>query len=321
MRLRKLSLDRIWIFYLTLLFVFGLMIAVFALTNPRFLALKNFLNVLRQAAPTLISAVGMTIVISMGGIDLSVGSVLAVIAVLSAMMCNSRFNPVLVVIAMIVLGFGIGTVNGLFVAYQRIPAFIVTLAAMSVYRGLALVLTRGYSLPIPPDNPFIVLGRGWILGVPVPVWIAAAVVLLGYALLYWTRFGVYATGIGSNEEAVRRAGVNVKMVKLWAFGINGALAAVAGIVLASRVGAGSSYIGVGFELTVIASVILGGTNLFGGEGRMLGTVLGTLMLAFIGNGLVMMHVSAFYQQIAEGIILLAAIWLNHRIRRFGGSSS
>ena len=297
------------------------MIAAFAFANPRFLALKNFLNVLRQAAPTLVSAVGMTIVISMGGIDLSVGSVLAVIAVLSAMMCNSQFNPVMVVIAMIVLGFGIGTVNGLFVAYQRIPAFIVTLAAMSAYRGLALVLTRGYSLPIPPDNPFIVLGRGWILGVPVPVWIAGAVVLLGYALLNWTRFGVYVTGIGSNEEAVRRAGVNVRMIKLWAFGINGALAAVAGIILASRVGAGSSYIGVGFELTVITSVILGGTNLFGGEGRMLGTVLGTLMLAFLGNGLVMMHVSAFYQQIAEGIILLAAIWLNYRIRRFGGSGS
>lgn len=309
-RYSAILLEPTRVFYLAISLALLIVFTIFSLANPRFFTASNLLNVLRQASPTLISAVAMTIVITLSGIDLSIGSLLAVVAVLSAMALGAGWNALLVVVAVLIIGSGMGAVNGFFAAYQKIPAFIVTLATLSVYRGLALLLTHGYSLPIPPNSPFIFIGRGWVLGVPVPVWIALAVVIIGYIVFYKTPFGLYVTGIGSNEEAVRRAGVNVKRVKFWAYVLSGSLTAIAGMIVAARVAAGSSYIGVGFELTVIASVIVGGTNLFGGEGRMLGTVIGTLLLALISNGLVMIHVSAFYQQVVEGVILLLAIWFN-----------
>jgi len=242
-RYSGILLEPTRVFYLAISLALLIVFTVFSLANPRFFTASNLLNVLRQASPTLISAVAMTIVITLSGIDLSIGSLLAVVAVLSAMALGAGWNALLVVVAVLIIGSGMGAVNGFFAAYQKIPAFIVT-------------------------------------------------------------------GIGSNEEAVRRAGVNVKRVKFWAYVLSGSLTAIAGMIVAARVAAGSSYIGVGFELTVIASVIVGGTNLFGGEGRMLGTVIGTLLLALISNGLVMIHVSAFYQQVVEGVILLLAIWFN-----------
>ncbi len=309
-RYSAILLEPTRLFYLAISVALLIVFTVFSFANPRFFSTSNLLNVLRQASPTLIAAVAMTIVITLSGIDLSIGSLLAVVAVLSAMTLGAGWNVLLAIVAVLIIGSGMGAVNGFFAAYQKIPAFIVTLATLSIYRGLALLLTRGYSLPIPPNSPFISIGRGWVLGVPVPVWIALGVVVMGYILFYRTPFGLYVTGIGSNEEAVRRAGVNVKRVKFWAYVLSGSLTAIAGMIVAARVAAGSSYIGVGFELTVIASVIVGGTNLFGGEGRMLGTVIGTLLLALISNGLVMIHVSAFYQQVVEGVILLLAIWFN-----------
>lgn len=313
MKYSRLSADTL--LYCALLAVTLVVIAVFAILNPRFLSLNNIFNVLRQSAPNLISAVGMTLVICTAGIDLSVGSLLAVVAVFSAMMAGVVSNAVVILLIMVLLGTAIGSINGYFVAYQRIPAFIVTLATMAILRGTALVLTRGFSIPIEPGHPFYVLGRGWFLGVPVPVWIALGIILVTWAAFSLTPWGIRLAGIGSNEEAVRRAGINVKLAKLSVYMLSGAVSALAGVILAARVGSGSSYIGQGFELSVITGVILGGTNLFGGEARLAGTVLGVLLLSFIGNGLIMVRVSAFFQQIAEGLILLGAIWINYKIRR------
>ena len=223
----------------------------------------------------------------------------------------------LAVLVMLALGLGVGFVNGYFTAYQSIPAFIVTLATLSIVRGLAQLLTQGYSLPIDPDSAFLELGRGRIGAIPIPVIIALIVVILGYVLLNQTRFGTYVTGIGSNEEGVRRAGVNVRRIKIVVYMLSGLLVAVGGMVTAARLASGSSYTGVAFELQVIAAVIVGGTNLFGGEGRMSGTVLGTLLLAMIGNGLILMKISPFYQQIIEGTIILLAIWFNLSLSRRG----
>lgn len=303
------------IFQLTLLGIFLAVFALLSFSADHFFTANNLLNILRQSAPVLIVAVGMTFVITTGGIDLSVGSMLAVLAVLTALALGGGWPVWLMIIAMMALGLALGFFNGYFTAYQTIPAFIVTLATLSILRGTAQLITKGYSIPIASDSPFLFFGRGRILDIPVPAIIAVVVVVLGYAVLNHTRFGLYVTGIGSNEESVRRSGVNVRRVKAAVYMLSGFLVAIGGMVTAARLASGSSYTGVAFELQVIAAVIVGGTNLFGGEGRMLGTVIGTLLIAMIGNGLVLMGIDPFFQQIIEGSIILAAIWFNLTLAR------
>ncbi len=309
------------IFQVTLFAIFLAVFLLLAFTSDRFVTVANLWNIVRQAAPTLIVAVGMTFVITLGGIDLSVGSMLAVVAVLSALALGAGWPIWLMVLAMLALGLALGWFNGYFSSYQAIPAFIVTLATLSILRGVAQLITKGYSIPIAPDSPFLWLGRGRIFDVPVPAVLAIIVVVVGYILLNHTRFGLYVTGIGSNEEGVRRAGVNVRRIKLMVFMLSGLTVALGGMVTSARLASGSSYTGVAFELQVIAAVIVGGTNLFGGEGRMLGTVMGTLLIAMIGNGLILARIDPFYQQIIEGAIILAAIWFNLTLARRQRSSS
>lgn len=308
------------VFQRTLAVIFVAAFVLLSLLAGNFFTVNNLLNILRQAAPTLTVAVGMTLVITTGGIDLSVGSGLAVIAVLSAITLAAGWPAWLTVLAMLVGGSLIGLLNGYFTAFQRIPAFIVTLASLSMLRGLAQLLTKGYSIPIDPKSPFLVIGRGRLGIIPVPALIAVAIVIVGYIVLNNTRFGLYVTGIGTNEEGVRRSGINVRIVKAAVYVLSGLVVGVGGMITAARLASGSSYTGVAFELQVIAAVIVGGTNLFGGEGRMLGTVMGTLLLAMITNGLILMHISPFYEQIIEGAIILTAIWFNLTIGRRGRSA-
>ncbi len=298
------------LFRSALLLTFAAAFILLSVLAPGFFSLGNQLNILRQAAPILVVAIGMTLVITIGGIDLSVGSGLGLAAVLSATMLEAGWNPWVAVLAISTLGLLAGSINGYFIAFQRIPAFIVTLASLSVLRGAAQLITKGYSIPIGPESPFIAIGRGRIGPIPVPALIAIVAVVAGYIVLHHTRFGLYVTGIGSNEESVRRAGVSVRRVKLAVYMLSGLVFAVGGMITAARLASGSSYTGMGFELQVIAAVVVGGTNLFGGEGRMFGTVIGTLLLASIANGLILMDVSPFYLQIIEGFIILLAIWVN-----------
>lgn len=285
----------------------------FSLTADAFLSEGNILNLIRQAAPTIIVAVAMTFVITTGGIDLSVGSTLALVSALSAISIDAGVPWPVAVIAMLAVGALIGGLNGFFTAYEGIPAFIVTLASLSAVRGFALLLTKGYSIPIGEDNPFVVIGRGWVLGLPLPAIIALVGVVLGFVALTRMRFGQYVTGIGSNREAVRRAGVDVRAYTLSVYVFSGLAAALGGIIIAARLGSGSSNAAVGFELDVIAAVVLGGTNLFGGQGTIVGTLLGALTIAVIGNGLILSHISPYFTQIVTGAIILAAIWLNRRL--------
>lgn len=296
---------------------FAVMVVVFSLITDTFLTQANLLNILRQIAPLMIVAVAMTFVITTAGIDLSVGSVLALVNALAAISLQAGFPWPAVVILMLALGIVVGLVQGFFIAHEGIPAFIVTLAGLSAIRGTALYLTKGYSIPIDPQSPFNDIGRGWIFGAPLPAIIAAAVLLAGYVVFNETTFGRYVTGIGANAEAVRRSGVNTERVALSVYAISGLSAAMAGIIIAARLGSGSSNAGVGFELDVIAAVVLGGTSLFGGRGTMTGTMLGALTVAVIGNGLILCHLSPFLTPIVEGVIILVAIWLNFRLFRTG----
>lgn len=297
-------------FQIGLMVVLALLVLILAFSTSTFLATGNILNILRQSAPTLIVAVAMTLVITTGGIDLSVGSSLALVSVLSALMLSNGWPFWLVILLMLSFGALVGLTNGLLITKGDLPPFIATLATLSVLRGIAQVITQGYSIPVPPDSPFVAMGRGFLGGIPYPIVIAAAVLGIGYVLFNRTRFGLYVTGIGSNEEAVRRNGVNTNRVKLGVYVLSGGLTAIAGMITAARLASGSSYSGIGFELDVISAVVLGGTNLFGGDGTLLGTFLGTIILAVIGNGLILLQVSPFYEQIIKGTILVIAIVLN-----------
>jgi simple sugar transport system permease protein len=297
-------------FQLGLALVLLLLVVIMAGSTSTFLTVGNILNVFRQAAPTLIVAVAMTLVITSGGIDLSVGSTLALVGVLSALLLSAGMLWWLVLLLMLLFGCGVGLVNGFLVTHGGLPPFIATLATLSVLRGVAQLITKGYSVPIPPNSPFIDLGRGFLLGIPYPIILAALALLLGSILFNRTRFGIYITAIGSNEEAVRRNGVNTGAVKVGVYIFAGLLTAAAGMITSARLASGSSYSGIGFELDVISAVVLGGTNLFGGDGTLLGAFLGTIILAVIGNGLILLHVSPFYEQIIKGVVLVIAIILN-----------
>jgi simple sugar transport system permease protein len=296
---------------------FVVMTITFSLITDTFLTQANLLNILRQIAPLMIVAVAMTFVITTAGIDLSVGSVLALVNALAAISLQGGLYWPLVVALMLCVGIAIGLIQGFFIAYEGIPAFIVTLAGLSSIRGTALLLTKGYSIPIDPQSPFNAIGRGWIFGLPMPAIIAVIVLALGFLVFNETTFGRYVTGVGANAEAVRRAGVDTKKIVLAVYGLSGLAAAMAGIIIAARLGSGSSNAGGGFELEVIAAVVLGGTSLFGGRGTMLGTMLGALTVAVIGNGLILCHMSPFLTPIVEGFIILIAIWLNFRLFRTG----
>ncbi len=298
--------------------VLVVLLAVFSATADSFLTTGNLLNILRQIAPTMIVAVAMTYVITTAGIDLSVGSVVALSGSLLAIMTYRGWDPTLALFLVLLLGAAIGLINGWLSSYQGLPPFIVTLATLSIVRGAALLFTQGYSTPIPDTAWVTMLGQGRVGIVPVPAIIALVVVALGWFGFTKMPFGRYVVGLGSNAESLRRTGVNTRLVGLIVFVMTSVTASMAGVIVAARLASGSSNAGVGFELEVITAVVLGGTSLLGGRGSVFGTVLGALVLGVIANGLVLQHVSPFYVQIVQGTILLIAIFLNTRLfSRFG----
>ncbi|WP_165907024.1 ABC transporter permease [Gibbsiella quercinecans] len=287
---------------------------VFSLITSNFPTGNNWLNIIRQTAPLLIVASAMTFVITTGGIDLSVGSTLALVGALSAIALNQWGLPwPVVLIGGLLVGALVGLINGFFIAWEGIPAFIVTLATLAVVRGIALLITQGYSIPIPANSAFTFMGRAWVLGIPMPALIGIVVLIVAHIALNHMRFGRYVTAIGANAEGARRSGINTKTVTLRVYMLSGMAAALAGMIITARLGSGSSNQGEGFELQVIAAVVLGSTSLFGGFGTIIGTLLGALSIAVIQNGLILSHISPFYTQIATGTIILLAIWLNTRI--------
>lgn len=292
---------------------FAACVLVFSLTSEAFFSTGNLLNMLRQSSPLLVVAVAMTFVVTTGGIDLSIGSTVALVNALAAIALQAGIPWPVVIVLLLATGAIVGLLQGWFVAFEAIPAFIVTLAGLSVLRGIALLMTQGFSIPIAPDSFFVQLGRGWFLGMPFPAVLAVLVVLAGFAALNLMQFGRHVVAIGANMEAARRAGVPVKQRLMMVYVISGIAAAIAGIIIAARLGSGSSNAAVGFELDVIAAVVLGGTSLMGGKGTIVGTVLGALTIAVIGNGLILSHVSPFFTQIVTGLIILVAIWLNTRV--------
>lgn len=298
---------------LSIAFFFAVCVIFFSVSTEVFLTAGNLLNILRQAAPILIVAVAMTFVIITAGIDLSVGSQVALINASAAIILSLGVPWPVVAVGMLMFGALLGLAQGWFIAYQGIPAFIVTLAGLSILRGFALYMTKGYSIPISDVPGFLALGRGTVLGFPVPAIIALLIAGLGAIVISRQVYGRQVVAVGSNPEAARRVGMPSKWITASVYMLSGVACAIAGLLIAARLGSGSSNAAVGFELQVIAAVVLGGTSLFGGRGTIFGTLLGTLTIAVIGNGLILMHISPFFTQIVTGAIILIAIWLNTRI--------
>lgn len=294
------------------LLAFVFLIVIITLLTPQFLRLANIINILRQTSVNGIIAVGMTFVIITGGIDLSVGSLLALTSVVACSFAHPGDYPLVVPLAIgLVVGLAGGFLNGFIIARKSIAPFIVTLGMMTIARGFALVYTNGRPVINLNDN-FNNIGGGYLLGVPVPVIIFGFIALLGGCILKYTRLGRYTYAIGGNEESARISGINTKKIVMVVYAIAGSLAGVAGIVLSSRVMSGSPAIGFGYELDAIAAVVIGGTSLSGGIGSIRGTVLGVLIIGVMNNGLDLLNVSSYWQQVAKGIIIIVAVLLDHK---------
>lgn len=292
------------------LIIFAVIVSVL---NPRFLTHANILNVLRQTSINSIIAIGMTLVILTGGIDLSVGSILAFCGAVMASLLNAGHNPILALIVTLALGLVFGFFNGFLVSKMKLQAFIVTLVTMTFLRGATLVFTEGK--PITVDDGGLLfenIGGGYLFDIPIPIYIMIALFVAGHYLLMHTKFGRYTYAIGGNEEATKLSGINVDKVKMWVYGLCGMLSALAGVILTSRLYSAQPTAGSGYELDAIAAVVLGGTFLAGGVGRVTGTALGALIIGVLGNALNLLNVSSYYQMMIKAIVILIAVLIDRK---------
>lgn len=284
--------------------------------NPNFLAPANLLNLLRQVSTNALIAFGMTFVIITGGIDLSVGSTLALSSVLMAGMIASGLNPVLAMGMGLLLGAFLGACNGVMITKGKMAPFIATLATMTIYRGLTLVYTDGNPITGIGDSfIFKYMGRGYLFGIPFPVVVMLLFFGVLYVLLHKMTFGRKTFALGGNEKAAFIAGIKSDRIKIAIYSISGLMAAVAGIIITSRLNSAQPTAGNAYEMDAIASVVLGGTSLSGGRGRLVGTLIGALIIGTLNNGLNLLGVSSFYQQVVKGVVIIIAVLLDRKNKK------
>ena len=285
---------------------------IFTLSTKVFLTQKNLLNVLRQVSINGVLALGMTCVALTGGIDLSVGSVVALSGIVTAGLLRDSTLPLLVIILIaLAIGLACGGVNGYFVAYRNCPAFCTTLAMMTMARGLTFIYSNGRPISTLPDS-FLVLGKGATLGIPNPFLFLLLLFILFWIILYKLKIGRYIYAVGGNKNAALVSGINVKFVTMFVYLLSGLACGLAAIILTARVSSAMPAAGEGYELDAIAATVIGGTSLAGGRGRLWGTILGALLLGMVNNGMDLLNVSSYYQQIVKGVIILGAILLDSR---------
>ena len=290
-----------------------LLVIVASFVSDRFLTVPNLLNILRQVAIVGILAVGQTFVILTAGIDLSVGAILGVSVVLFASLLEGHSMAVAIPLGLLA-GVAAGVINGIGIAYARIPAFIMTLGMLSFVRGLAFIHTGGMPIPILNEN-FYDVGNGYILGLPIPALFLIGTLIVSAVVLQVTPFGRSVYAIGSNEDAARLSGVPVRRYKLLVYVVSGFLAALAGLVYASQLSVGTPIAGQGYELDAIAAVVVGGTSLFGGKGSVFGTFVGTLIIGILANILNLTGVDPFVQQLFKGALIVVAVYVMSRSNR------
>jgi ribose transport system permease protein len=290
---------------------------VISLLSDKFFTINNGWNVMRQIAVNVCISVGMTLIVLTAGIDLSVGSVLALCGAITAGLLKYGielppaslfigFTLLGAVLAGLLTGTILGLFNGWTITKFKVPPFVATLATLTIARGLTMLWTKGH--PISNlGNDFAYFGTGWLLGIPVPVWIAAIVVLLAVFITQKTKLGRYIYAIGGNENAAKLSAINIKRVKITVYAIAGGLAALGGLIITSRLDSAQPNAGASYELDAIAAVVIGGTSLSGGKGSIWGTVLGAVIIGVLNNGLVLLDVSPFWQQVVKGAVILLAV--------------
>lgn len=290
---------------------------IIGLLSDKFFTVSNFWNVLRQISVNICISVGMTLVVLMAGIDLSVGSVLALCGAVTAGLFKMGielptqnlyigFTLLGAALGGILTGGLLGFFNGWVITRFKVPSFVATLAMLTVARGLTMLWTKGFPISGLGEQ-FAYLGTGWLLGVPVPVWVSAAVVAAAIFISDKTKLGRYIYAIGSNENASLLSGININKVKIMVYTLAGILAAVGGLMVTSRLNSAQPNAGTGYELDSIAAVVIGGTSLSGGKGSIWGTVLGAIIIGVLNNGLVLLNVSPFWQQVVKGFVILLAV--------------
>ncbi len=291
-----------------------LLCIIITFVTPSFLTVANITNVFTQVSVNAIIAVGMTFVILTGGIDLSVGSTLAISGALGASIIKSTGNMFLAIIVAAIVGIVIGLVNGILIAKGKLQAFIVTLATMTIFRGATLVFTNGTPISKLPES-FLNIGNAKLGFIPVPVIITIVIAAISIYILSQTKFGRYLYALGGNEESAKLSGINTDKIKILTYVVSGFVSAIAGVIITSRIGSASPNAGTGFELDAIAAVVIGGTSLAGGEGKISGTIIGALIIGVLNNGLNLMNVSPFYQSIVKGLVILIAVLLDKKSRK------
>ncbi len=299
------------------LFALLLLATISAVLSPHFFSVDNALNILRQTSINAIIAMGVTFVILTAGIDLSVGSVLALTGAFAATMTASGLSVTASVPIALASGALIGAVSGMVVAYGRVQAFIATLVAMTMLRGATLVFTDGRPVGIGSTEAadvFWFIGGGYWLGIPVPIYLMFVVYAMCWAVLHHTRFGRYVYAVGGNEKVARLSGINVNAIKIAVFAVSGTCAALAGIILTARLGSAQPNAGFGYELDAIAAAVIGGTSLMGGRGRIFGTLIGALVIGVLNNVLNILDVSSYFQMIAKGAVILLAVLVDSRTK-------
>lgn len=297
---------------LTTVIALIILMAVITIINSNFLTANNLLNLLLQVTSNALIAFGMTFVILTGGIDLSVGSILALSSALTAGLLGTGMPVTLAILISLILGCILGMMNGLLISYGKLAPFIVTLATMTIFRGATLVYTNGNPITKGLSDTFLFqfLGQGYIVGIPFPVIIMFIVFIVLYVLLHKTAFGKSVYAIGGNEKAAYISGVKLNKVKIIIYSISGIMASISGLIITSRLSSAQPTAGASYEMDAIAAVVLGGTSLSGGKGRILGTLIGALIIGVLNNGLNIIGVSAFWQQVVKGVVILIAVLID-----------
>lgn len=290
---------------------------ILSILSDKFFTVDNAWNVMRQISVNICIATGMTLVVLTAGIDLSVGSVLALSGAVAAGLLKNGlvfpsgnlyvgFTLLGAIVAGLLVGSLLGVFNGWTITKFKVPPFVATLAVLTIARGLTLLWTKGF--PISGLGPgFTHIGTGWFLGIPLPVWISGIIVLMAVVLTQKTRLGRYIYAIGGNENAARLSGIPINKIKIIVYTIAGGLAAIGGIIVTSRLDSAQPNAGITYELDAIAAVVIGGTSLSGGRGSIMGTVLGAIIIGVLNNGLVLLNVSPFWQQVVKGFVILLAV--------------
>jgi len=292
-----------------LVIVFAVICIVLSIMTPDFLTFNNIRNVVRQVSYTAIASIGMTLVIILGQIDLSAGSLIAISGLTAARVFTLTHSPAAAFIGVVAIGVVVGLFNGILTAKGKIPGFIATLASMIILRGLAYIVTGGSPIAV-MDKSFTFFGIGFLWIIPIPIIFMVIAIVIGSFLTNMTRFGRYIYAVGGNEETARWSGIHVEKVKILVYLLLGVFTSISGLIVAARLGSGQPSAGLNFEMDCITAAVVGGTSMSGGKGKISGTIVGVLLLGVLTNGMTLLDINTYWQQVIKGIIIVAAVLID-----------